>query len=128
MLNVKQEKFCVEYARCGNATEAYKAAGYVATGESARRNASRMLTKADIQKRLAEITAEMAKPVIMNAEERQAMLTSIVKNAFGDCDYNSACKAINILNKMQGSYVNKLEIGGPDGGPIEFSWAGGDGG
>ena len=128
MLNVKQEKFCVEYARCGNATEAYKTAGYVATGESARRNASRMLTKADIQKRLAEITAEMAKPVIMNAEERQAMLTSIVKNAFGDCDYNSACKAMDILNKMQGSYVNKLEIGGPDGGPIEFSWAGGDGG
>lgn len=127
MLNVKQEKFCVEYARCGNATEAYKAAGYVATGESVRRNASRMLTKADIQKRLAEITAEMAKPVIMNAEERQAMLTSIVKNAFGDCDYNSACKAMDILNKMQGSYVNKLEIGGPDGGPIEFSWAG-DGG
>ena len=39
MLNVKQEKFCVEYARCGSATEAKKTDGYVATAETTRRNA-----------------------------------------------------------------------------------------
>ena len=58
----------------------------------------------------------------------QEVLTEVIEQGMKTGDYKAVCKAVDILNKMQGSYVNKLEIGGPDGGPLEFSWAGGDGG
>lgn len=53
----KQEAFCQEYANDPerNATRAYMRAGYVAGEEAARRNASRLLTSADIQARIAEL-------------------------------------------------------------------------
>lgn len=126
MLRDLQEKFCIEYARCGNATQAYIAAGYKVKGNAARANASRMLTNANIQKRIKELSEEMKKPKIMDAEERQEKLTGIVNECIDTKDFNTACKALDILNKMQGSYVNKVELGGADGGPLEFCWKSGD--
>lgn len=49
-LTAKQRKFCDEYIKSGNATEAYFKAGYqIKSNEAARANASRMLTKANIK-------------------------------------------------------------------------------
>ena len=128
MLTDLQKKFCVEYSRCGNATQAYTAAGYKAKGNAVRVNASRLLTNADVRKYIAELSSEIRKSKIMDAEERQGVLTEVIEQGMKTGNYKAVCKAVDILNKMQGSYVNKLEIGGPDGGPLEFSWAGGDGG
>lgn len=121
-----QDNFCIEYAKCGNATQAYRAAGYKAKGESARRAASRLLTNVDIQERIRTIVDEMKDPKIMDAQERQEKLTVIVNVCMEANDFNTACKALDILNKMQGSYVNKVELGGADGGPLEFCWKSGD--
>lgn len=52
--NLKQEKFCVEFAKSGNATAAYVAA-YGGNSESARSKASHLLQNVAIQERLAEI-------------------------------------------------------------------------
>lgn len=49
-LKGKQKKFADEYIKSGNATEAYVNAGYkVKNNETARANASRMLTNANVK-------------------------------------------------------------------------------
>ena len=80
MLNDKQERFCLEYAKSANASEAYKKAGYKATSVNAIYQAStRLLKKAQIQARLAELTEEMRSEKIANAAEIQERLTSILR-------------------------------------------------
>ncbi len=62
-LTVKQEKFCQEYVKLGNATEAYKNS-YNAKNmktESITPKASRMLKQANISARVAQLREETAK-------------------------------------------------------------------
>ena len=59
-LNVKQEAFCLHYAKTGNATESYKKAGYTVTTEGASyASANRLLKNAKVQERLKELADEM---------------------------------------------------------------------
>lgn len=79
-LNVRQERFCLEYARNGNATEAYKKAGYKVTSDnSAGTLASRMLQNLKIKKRLAEISEELNSAKIASVREVQERLTAILR-------------------------------------------------
>lgn len=59
-LSPKHRKFCEEYLRLWNATDAYQAAYPKSSRDSARRDGSRLLTNADIleeiQRRVEEIT------------------------------------------------------------------------
>lgn len=80
LTNAKQERFCLEYAKKANATDAYKNAGYKAKTDSAIRvNASRLLANANIQARLAELHEEMASEKIASASEVQERLTRILR-------------------------------------------------
>ena len=59
-LTIKQEKFCIEYAKSGNARQAYIEAGYKCNSdEAADANASRLLRKDKVKERLAELTEEV---------------------------------------------------------------------
>lgn len=60
MLSDKQRQFCREYLKDFNATAAYLRAGYDCSSETARRNASRMLTNADIQAYLSQLRTEVS--------------------------------------------------------------------
>ena len=115
MLRNLQEKFCVEYAKCGNATQAYINAGYKAKGIVASVNASKLLRNANVQARLKELAEDIKTPKIMDAMERQQLLTNTINDCYADRDYLSMCKAMDILNKMQGCYVNKVELSGTVG-------------
>ena len=80
MLNYKQEQFCLHFAKTGNAAESYKKAGYKAKNDNAvGASARRLLQKANIQKRLDELTEEMRSSAIANAAEIQERLTSILR-------------------------------------------------
>lgn len=57
-LTRKQQLFCQEYLIDLNATAAYTRAGFLASPEAARRNASRLMTKADIQVFISELQQE----------------------------------------------------------------------
>ena len=76
-MNPRQEAFCLEYAACGNATQAAIKAGY--SENSARQDAQRMLTNADIQNRLKELREEIDSPKIADAREMQETLTRIIR-------------------------------------------------
>lgn len=79
-LTVKQDAFCLHYAKTGNATESYLAAGYKAKNNNiARVEASKLLTKPNIQKRLQEIAEEIKSDKIADITEIQEFLTSVMR-------------------------------------------------
>jgi phage terminase small subunit len=79
-LSPKHRKFCEEYLRLWNATDAYQAAYPKASRETARRNGSDLLTNTDIsaeiQRRVDEIT--------LSANEVLARLTEHAKADYKD--------------------------------------------
>lgn len=79
-LNVKQEAFCLHYAKTGNATEAYKTAGYAAKTEGAvYANANRLLKNDKVKARLKELADEIASDKIASIREIQEYLTSVMR-------------------------------------------------
>ena len=130
-LSVKQEKFCLEYAKSGNQTQAYLKAGYsVKNDATAAANASRMLKNANVKARLAELAEEAKNASIADIVEMQQTLTKIIRQqlteevivveSVGDfmsearkMDKNPAIKdiisAITTLGKMQGLFIDKVQ-------------------
>lgn len=85
-LNVKQEAFCLHYAKTGNATEAYKKAGYKAKTENALcANATRLLRNDKVQERLKELASELASDKIASIREIQEYLTSVMRRELKEC-------------------------------------------
>lgn len=79
-LNVKQEAFCLHYARTGNATEAYKEAGYKPkTERSVYASANQLLKNPKVQARLKELADEIASEKIASIREIQEYLTSVMR-------------------------------------------------
>lgn len=124
-LKPKQEKFCLEFAKTGNATTAYLRAGYSVTDEVvAASNASRLLRNAKVQARLKEITEEISSAKVMNAREISERLTAIARgevseeiilSTSGDRSQKQASirdqlKAIEMLAKIQGLFVIKQDV------------------
>lgn len=118
-----QEKFCVEFVRCGNATEAYKAAGYKAkTDKAASTVAARLLGNVGIQQRIEELRREMDSRKIMDATERRELLTQFARDE--ETGKTDRLRAMDLLNKMDGVYINKTQVSGVDGAPLTFRWEG----
>jgi phage terminase small subunit len=85
-LNVKQEAFCLHYAKTGNATEAYKEAGYAAKSEGAIYAAANRLLKNDkVKERLKELAEEIASDKIASIKEIQEYLTSVMRREHKEC-------------------------------------------
>lgn len=119
-----QEKFCIEFVRCGNATEAYKRAGYKARSDKvAGTAAARLLGNVGIQRRIVELQSAMDSHKIMDAAERRELLTRFARDE--DTGKTDRLRAMDLLNKMDGVYINKTQISGVDGAPITFRWDGG---
>lgn len=122
-MNRKQEIFCEEFVKSGNAAEAYKLAGYKASSaKSAANSASRLLENVGICNRIAELREKAEDEKIMDAKQRRIMLSEIAKSGKAIV----AIKAIDTLNKMDGLYINKTQLSGADGGPLVFAWEGED--
>ena len=119
-----QEKFCIEFVRCGNATEAYKRAGYKARSDKvAGTAAARLLGNVGIQQRIVELQSEMDSHKIMDAAERRELLTQFARDE--ETAKPDRLKAMDLLNKMDGVYINKTQVSGADGKPLIFRWEGG---
>lgn len=124
MMQRLQENFCMEFVRCGNATEAYKNAGYkVRSDNTAAVCAAKLLRNAKVQSRIAELRREMDSHKIMDAAERRELLTRFARDE--DTGKTDRLRAMDLLNKMDGVYINKTQISGVDGAPITFRWEGG---
>ena len=129
MLTPKQEKFCIEYAKCGNARQAYINAGYIHKKDSTTdAAASRLLSNVKVKDRLAELAEEVKNNSIADIQEMQRVLTAIIrqeaneevivlnsiKGTFDKTNKKPALKevisAIEKLGKMQGAFTEKIDI------------------
>lgn len=132
LANPKWEMFCLHYAKTGNASEAYKVAGYKTDNDrSIYSNCNRLLKNDDIKARLAELAAEMASEKIASIAEVQERLTSILRGDLqeeqvvvegcGDGisqatvvkrkpQLKDVIKAGETLARMQGAFDNKVQV------------------
>lgn len=123
-LTNNQMKFCQEYVNNGlNGTQAYlKAYKTCKKEETARTNASRLLTNANIQDYINELQEELKEKDIMSAKERLIWLAKVVKGDIKHTSYDGngnsyvneayisdKMKAIDIMNKMTGEYTTNIK-------------------
>lgn len=132
-LSIKQEKFCQLYAATGNATQSFKDAGYKYTSENAARVLAHNLVNKNlnIQNRLRELAEEAKTKAIANIQEMQETLTRIIREELDEeklitvgvgegfsevvskrqkAALKDRLKALELLAKMQGAFVDKHEV------------------
>ena len=79
-LRGKQRKFADNYIKNGNATEAYVNAGYkVRSNETARANASRLLTNANVKAYIEKRLKQLESAKLATAQETLEYLTSVMR-------------------------------------------------
>ena len=124
----RYEDFCKAFVANGDkAAEAYKAAGYkVGSKHTAEASAFKLLKKAEIQQRIAELKGFAQKAsmdaMVMTVQAKREKLAEIITDP--ETNVFAKMKAIDIDNKMEGVYVTKTELSGAGGGPLVFAWEG----
>ena len=78
-LTEKQKRFADLYIESGNATEAYIKAGYTVKNGSARANASRLLTNANVKKHITKRLKQIEDSKIANLTEALQGITAIAR-------------------------------------------------
>jgi phage terminase small subunit len=71
------------------------------------REASLLMSNPKITQRFSELSAKAEKSKVMSAQERLEWLSERIVDK--EVDINAKLKAIDIMNKMQGEYVQKVE-------------------
>ena len=109
MLTAKQEQFVQNIIQGMNQADAYRSAYDTSkmTDNSVYVNASKLMDNAKVALRLKELRNELAKPAIMSAQERLEWLTQLIKS--DNESTSDKLKAADIMNKMQGEYIQKVE-------------------
>ena len=103
-LNERQKKFAEFYAQCGNTVQSAVKAGY--SENYAKANACKLLENVRVSEYIKTLTERAQDARIMNARERQIILSDIAKEA--ENDPTDRIKAIDVLNKMTGEYLVKV--------------------
>lgn len=127
-LTPKQLKFCLEYLKDFNGTQAAIRAGY--SKKTANEQASRLLANVNIQNQIKENNQKVEKTSIMDIQEIQERLTNMARGDLqeevivvtGDGDgYSSAqvmkkqigakdqAKALELLGKANGLFIDKVQ-------------------
>ena len=107
MLTAKQEQFVKNIIDGMSQADAYRNAypNQRMSDKTIHESASRLMNNSKISARLEELRNKIANEKIMNATRRAERLTEFAN----DEDPNVAMKAIDLLNKMTGEYVQKVE-------------------
>lgn len=104
-MNERQKKFAEYYAQSGNTVQSAIKAGY--SENYANANACKLLENVRIAAYIKQLAEKIQNERIMNAKERQVLLSDIAKD-----DENAPSdriKAIDTLNKMTGEYITKVQ-------------------
>lgn len=108
MLTAKQEAFVQNIIQGMSQADAYRSAYNTnrMSDNAIYREASLLMSNPKVAQRLAEITKRIDTQKVMTAQERLEWLTEVIK---GEEDINAKLKAVDIMNKMSGEYVQKIE-------------------
>lgn len=127
MLTAKQELFVQGIIEGKSQAEAYRSAypNQRASDKTIWESASKLMNNPKVNARLTELREQMMKPSIMSAQERLEFLTQVINGTKGEkvveivdgeakefevpASMKNRLSAIDIMNKMQGEYVTKIE-------------------
>ena len=118
--NVRHEKFVQCIANGYSQRKAYRAAypnSEKWKDETVDSKASALAKDGKVLARLRELAEKASTKAVMNATERKAWLTKVIQNPFEET--KDKLKAVDLLNKMEGSYSETLEINGRISNPFE---------
>lgn len=104
-INARQKKFAEYYAQSGNTVQSAIKAGY--SDNYANANACKLLENVRVAEYIKELSEKFQDERILNAKERQAMLSDIAKDK-GNTP-TDRIRAIDTLNKMTGEYTVKVD-------------------
>ena len=109
MLTAKQEQFVQNIIQGMSQADAYRSAYETKrmSDNAIYREASLLMDNPKVTKRLVELRDKLAKPTIMSAQERLEWLTRLIQS--DEESTSDKLKATDIMNKMQGEYVQKVE-------------------
>ena len=102
-LNIRQRKFAEYYAQSGNAAESARKAGY--SSSYAEHRTDDLLRNVEIVAYIKELTDKLKDERILSAKDRQVMLSDIARDE--ENELTDRIKAVDVLNKMSGEYLNK---------------------
>ena len=110
MLTPKQDKFAQSVAlEDMNYSAAYRSAYNTKgmTDKTINEKASLLASNDKVRARIEELRESLITPKIMSAQKRLEWLTDAIDNT--EVAINDKLKAIDIMNKMQGEYVQKVQ-------------------
>ena len=109
MLTAKQEEFVQNIIQGMNQADAYRLAypNSKSSDKTIQEAASRLMKNSKVLARLTELRQELATPAIMSAQSRLEWLTGVIQSK--EESTGDKLKAVDIMNKMQGEYVTKVE-------------------
>jgi len=112
-LNPREQAFCREYIKTANGKQAAIKAGYAP--KNAAITASKLLTRANVKKKIGELTEKRDMKAIADGEEVMRTFTAIargeVKDQFGlDASLNDRIKALQELAKRTVDIDKKIEL------------------
>ena len=109
MLTAKQEQFAQSIIKGMNQADAYRSAYNTSrmTDKTIHEKASRMANDDKVMARITELRGQISKENIMTAQKRLEWLTEAIQSE--EVSVNDKLKAIDIMNKMQGEYVQKVQ-------------------
>ncbi len=127
MLTAKQEQFVKNIIDGMSQADAYRSAYDTQRmkDKTVWEKASALMKNDKVTARLKELRDQLAKPTIMSAQERLEFLTQVINGTKGEkvvemvdgepteievpASMKNRLSAIDIMNKMQGEYVTKVE-------------------
>ena len=109
MLTPKQEVFVQNLVKGMSQADAYRSAYNTQnmSDKTIHEAASRVVADSKVSARLFELRNAIAQGAIMSAQKRLEWLTERINDE--DVDINAKLKAVDLMNKMQGEYVQKIE-------------------
>ena len=109
MLTPKQEEFAKAIVSGMNQADAYRSAYDTKrmSDNSVYVNASKLMANAKVALRIKELRDQIATDSIMSAQKRLEWLTEVIKSK--EESTGDKLKAVDIMNKMQGEYVTKID-------------------
>lgn len=121
-LTLKQARFCEEYVSNGhNGSEAMRQAGYTCRHEKAAGNmAVENLGKPAIRAYIVELERRFQQSNeqrVATIEERRNLLTQWIYS--DDVRYNDKLKALDILNKMDAAYEQRIKMDTTINNPVQ---------
>ncbi len=112
--NVRREKFCQALIKSANGglsyVEAYRVAGYTGEGRVAYSNASRLMTFADVRRRMSELLAPAAQKSQISVEVLLSELEITIGDARSAKQHGVVVRALELAAKLVGLLKERVEV------------------